>query len=117
MSYEITGYGGDPDGADLVGYQFILASGSTTNYNLCTPAPASSVVTTDPTSFTSGQDFTFSLDGYTWKIKDWTVSSGGKWSNNHKKSEFADDDDGEKGTFTAQSGVDEDAKGKPAKAY
>lgn len=103
MGYKINSVNGDSDGNDLLNYQFIPIAGSNpTTYNFCTPAPASTVVVTDPASFTSGQDFDFDLDGYKWKIKDWTVSSGGKWSNNHKP-QFAEEDDGEKGTFTAQS--------------
>jgi hypothetical protein len=119
MGYFINSVGGDSDGSDLLNYQFIPIAGSNpTKYNFCTPAPASTVVVTDPISFTDGEDFTFDLDGYKWKIKEWNVGTTnvGKWSNNHKPP-LVDDDDGEKGTFTAQSGVEEDAKGKPAKAY
>jgi hypothetical protein len=127
MFFTINRVDGDSDGATLEGYQFISVAGSNTLYNFCTPVPASAVVVTDPPQFTNGEEFKFDLalstnptgKKYKWKIKDYTLGSEspGDWSNDHKKSEFADDDDGEKGTFTAQSGIEEDAKGKPAKAY
>lgn len=123
MAITINSVGGDPDGSALANYQFVLVSGSTTNYNFCTSN--GTVVTTSPTSFTNGEEFEFNLAvggvTYTWKIKDYNLTSnplvGGKWHNNHKKPQITDTDDDEKGTFTLQSGIDEDVKGKPAKAY
>ncbi len=131
MGYTINGVSGDPDGAVLENYQFVPVAGTNpTQYQFRTPAtptnPNGNQVTTTPASFTNGEAFTFYADGvgtpvttYHWTIKDYDLgtTNPGKWHNNHKKPKFAEDDDTEKGTFTAQSGIEEDAKGKPAKAY
>ena len=128
MNYTIDSVGGDSDGAALANYQFVaVANSNPTKYNFCTPAtlvnPTGTVVTTNPTSFTNGEKFSFDLAigtppvTYSWEIKDYNLGTAtpGKWKNNHK-AKLADDSDGESGTFQAQSGVEEEAKGKTAQA-
>lgn len=121
MGYTINTVGGDSDKGTLLNYQILpVANSNPTLYNFCTPAPASTVVVTDPTSFTNGQEFKFDLalstdpsgKKYKWKIKNWNVgtTNTGDWDNDHKQPEYSDVDDGEKGTFTLQSGMEEDAR-------
>ena len=116
----IESYGGDSDGGELVGYYFDLVPGSETEYYFFDPDGTQ--VPTDPSPFANGEKFSFDLPvgskTYKWKIKDYNLTANppsGEWENNHKEARIADDDDGEKGTFTAQSGLEEDAK--TAKAY
>lgn len=116
MGYTINSVEGGPDGSVLKDYQFIPVDNPDTNptlYNFCTPAPESTVVKTHPTEFKAGEKFKFHLavngTKYHWTIKHWTLGGSGDWENNDTGSPFADDD-GEKGTFTAQSGMGEDAK-------
>lgn len=123
MVYTINTVAGDPDKGTLLNYQFIPVPNSNPRYPLYqfyTPAPDSTLVVTDPPSFVNGQEFKFDLalstapngKKYKWKIKKWNVGTTnvGDWDNDHKQVEDSDVDDGEKGTFTAQSGLGEDAK-------
>ena len=116
----IESYTGGSDGGELVDYYFDLVPGSETQYNFFNSDGTQ--ITTDPSPFANGEKFEFDLPvgskTYKWKIKDYDLTANppsGDWENNHKEARIADDEDGEKGTFTAQSGLEEDAK--TAKAY
>lgn len=116
----IESYTGGSDGGELVHYYFDFVPGSETEYYFYNSDGTQ--VSTDPSPFANGEKFSFHLavgsKTYKWKIKKYDLTAtppSGEWENNHKEARIADDDDGEKGTFTGQSGLEVDAK--TAKAY
>ena len=119
MVITIESYKGGPDGADLVGCFFRNVTGSTIEYNFYDRN--GKLIHTDPSPFRNGEKIKFSLDDHDWEIKDYDLTTtvpGGKWKNKDKiKDKIKDDDsDGESGTFQAQSGLEEEARGKTAQA-
>jgi hypothetical protein len=116
MAITIEHYEGGHDGADLVGCFFELVTGSHTEYHFYDLK--GKLIHTHPSRFSNGETIKFVLADHDWEIDKYDLTSplpGGKWKNKGKSED--DDSDGENGTFTAQSGIGEESKGKTAQAY